>query len=164
MLAALAYAGWSAYDYAKWVKTKKAVAAGGFPYQCGASKIISVTPLCRFIEPGVCSCTPCALSCNNSYWIQIIPQAVCSNGAIDPTSVCIDPLVAAANSKTMGTPLEMSIGKQAIFAGITNMMTTNGVIATPTLAANTVDKIINWFDYALASFRGKSNGKSIRTN
>ncbi|MDP2709327.1 MAG: hypothetical protein Q8O93_04800 [bacterium] len=155
MLVAAAYAGWGVYDYTKWVETKKAVAAGGYPYQCGASKIINVTPLCKYTQPGVCSCLPCALACDNSYQVDIIPQPVCGVGALVPSVVCINPAVALANAKTMGTPLEFSIGKQAIFAGITNMMQFNGVIATPTLAAGRVEKIVDWFNYAVASFRDK---------
>jgi len=155
VLGALVYVGWGVYDYAKWIKTKKAVAAGGFTYQCGASKIINVIPLCRYTAPGVCSCPLCPLVCDNSYQVDITPQAVCSVGALNPAVVCISPTVALANTKTMGTPLEASLGKQAIFAGISNMMAGNGVIATPSLAAGRIEKMVNWFDYMIASFRDK---------
>ena len=154
-LAVAAYFGLAVRDYVKWAKVKKAIAAGGFPYQCGASKIINVTPMCKYTAPGVCSCPLCPLVCDNSYQVDITPQQCCSIGALNPAVVCISPTVVLANTKTMGTPLEASIGKQAIFAGISNMMVGNGVIATPSLAANTIEKILNWFKFAVASFKDK---------
>lgn len=152
ILSVLAYAGMGVYDYTKWIKTKNAVAAGGFPYQCGASKILMVQPSCTETPLG-CTCKPCEALCNGSTQVLITPQQVCSIGSMNPAVVCISPEVIAANSMTMGTPLEASVGKQAIFAGISNLMAGNGVIATPSLAASRIEKAINWFNYVIASFK-----------
>jgi len=154
ILAAVVYAGLGIYDYAKWAKAKKAVAAGGFTYQCGANKVVFVTPNCKQIPgPPFCSCAECALVCEGATQLIIEPQAVCSQGALNPAVVCISEDVKQANSKTMPTPLEALAGKQAIFAGFSNMMAGNGVIATPSLAASNIEKVISWFDYAMAIFK-----------
>ncbi len=156
VLGILAYAGLGIYDYAKWVKVKKVVAAGGFTYQCGANKVVAVQPGCKNVPaPPFCSCPECTLLCEGSTQVTIEPQAVCSQGALNPAVVCVSQDVKAANAKTMPTPLEALAGKQAIFAGFSNMMSGNGVIATPSMAANTVEKIVNWFDYMIAMFRNK---------
>ena len=155
ILGILAYAGLGIYDYVKWVKIKKAVAAGGFTYQCGASKIIKVQPNCNYTPAGACTCALCTALCTNSTEVDIMPQEVCSIGSMNPAVVCVSPDVIAANSLTMGTPLEASAGKQAIFAGISNMMSGNGVIATPSMAASNIERIVNWFGFLIASFKNK---------
>jgi hypothetical protein len=72
------------------------------------------------------------------------------------TYACISNLVQV---KGGATTLMECAGKQAILAGTTNinMMAPNALVACPgSVAANNMDKFVNWFDkYIIAGFKDK---------
>ena len=138
------YASIGIYDYSVWIGAKKAIAVGGYPWQCGAFAVGTVTPGC-VITSGSCTCSMCNALCNGSTQVIFSGQAICGT-----TFACLGPEVVA-------TGLPIASSKQAILAGTSNLLTGNAVVATQSVAANRVEKLINIAkkskDFIVAGFK-----------
>jgi hypothetical protein len=135
------------FDYLEYRKATVEAQTSGFPWQCGVTMINSVTPSCTYTQSG-CTCTFCSSSCNGFDQVIFTGQQVC-NGA---TYACIQN---GTQIKGGGTSLMEGVGKQAIFAGTSNMqMAGNVVVAIPGATASAIDNVVNWFDkYIIAGFK-----------
>ena len=133
-------------DYLQWTKTKQAVATGGYPWQCGVTKVISVIPGCTRSAAGKCTCAFCDMACEGTTEIQFIGQPICG-----VNFACVFPGVPVRGG---GTTLMNGVGKQAILASTAgNIITTNGVVAMPSGIALKVNKVVGLIDYVVAKFK-----------
>jgi hypothetical protein len=143
LIGILGYLGKGASEYFAWINAKEAVALSGFPWQCGAFQVLAVQPACTETPLG-CTCMLCEAMCDESTQVTFAGQANCL-----ATFACISPEVIPK-----GGPILTS--RQMILAGMSNLITGNGIVGTQSVAASRIEKIISFFDrYIIAGFKDK---------
>ncbi|MDO8593255.1 MAG: hypothetical protein Q7R92_05890 [bacterium] len=145
-LGLLFYIGIGGLDYYKWVKTKNAIAGGGYT-NLYAGTFGAVTPGCTYTQKG-CTCDLCNdCGCNTYSQAMIIMGQEVNMGAIN---LCVNDSV-----QVKGAPLIASAGKQFMAGSLTGKcLTANAVLATPSMAASNFEKILALIDnYIIAGFK-----------
>jgi hypothetical protein len=139
------------FDYYKYRKAAAEAAGAGYPWQCGAMKVTYIQMGCTQSCEGKCCCLLCDANCEGTTEMDFIGQENCGAAV----NVCVSPeVLVKGGAKTV----EECNGKQAIFAGVSNlMMNGNAVVACPgSVAASNIDRLVNWLDkYIIAGFRDK---------
>lgn len=144
LLGFLGYFSKGAYDYRDWLKTKQAIADGGFT-NLYAGTFGEVTSGCTYSTSG-CSCSYCSTCCNT------YDQAIISIG--QTVNKGAQYLCVANSLQVKGTPLASSKGKQFMAGSLSGQcLTANAVLATPSMAANNFEKLISFIpDFIIAGF------------
>lgn len=127
-----------AADYFGWLKSKEAIADGGFT-NLYAGTFGSITPGCTYTTAG-CTCTFCnTCGCNTYDQALISVGQEVNKGAM---YLCVSNAL-----QVKGSPLIASANKQFMAGSITGQcLTPNAVLATPSLAANHFERLAKFID------------------
>ncbi len=134
LLGLISYGGKGAWDYYDWMKTKEAVAGGGFT-NLYAGTLGAITMGCTYTQSG-CTCSFCNdCGCNTYDQAIIVNGQEVNKGA---TNLCVSNTL-----QVKGTPLINASGKQFITGSMTGKcLTANAVMATPSMAATNFERFV----------------------
>jgi hypothetical protein len=149
VLAIIGFLGYGFFDYFRWEKAKSAIALGGYPWECGAYQVTTVTKGCNLTSSGACVGAG-------------VPCAMCEEFCLDTTQVifagqpgCMGAEFACISPDVIETGVQLAFSRQAILAGPSNLMTANSVLATQSIAGYSIEKFANWFKYIIAGHKDK---------